>query len=243
MTIEVRRVLRRLVALGVALEMGHVAAGAIIVTDAAFEGSRFLAEQLSLDAEHNVPTITSVGLLLLAALLTFVAARGDEDDDRARARGWRVLGVLLVLFALSEGAEIHEFLTGQLLEWIGPIGELLFAAAAIAVVGGVGVTMYRLGRRLPRWVLHRLALAAATYLLGALVIEQLTIALPLDPLVPDWAYMISVALEEGLELAGIIILIVALLEWLGARPQPLPVAIVSARGVSAPAAPPMDGVV
>ena len=172
-----------------------------------------------LDAEKNLPTLYQSLALGLAAVLMFVVARASPrmlPSDRTR---WKVLGSIFVFLALDENLRIHET--------IGDTSSFSFGAAGLAiyvpVIVLVGVCwlplLYRVDARLRRLLLT----AAVLYVGGAGGIEAASqlyagAAGKATPL-----YVMLATLEETFEMAGIAVLVYALLDHLAkARATPSP---------------------
>ncbi|MGD9572176.1 MAG: hypothetical protein AB7V62_09845 [Thermoleophilia bacterium] len=175
-----------------------------------------LRHHVDLNGERNAPALLAVLLLLACAALM------------ARA-GWWALAALFVLLAADEGLEGHERLIGPAQSVLGDAGPLHHA----------WIVPYGLAVAALAWALRGflagldgptrtgMLRAAALYLGGAIGLEALGGAL-----VPGGGPVASVlqAAEEGLELAGLLVLAGVLLE----RPDP-------AAAVPMPAAPACAG--
>jgi hypothetical protein len=167
-----------------------------------------------LDNEFNVPAIVSVWGLLLAALLLVLVAGCLRRLELADARRWWWLGVAFAYISLDEGARIHEranVLVSDLAITEGPLrfGWVLFGIAVVAALVPVYLpAVWRLQPRV-RWLM----LAAATiYVAGALGMEMIGAMLYYRG-TDDVRYLTAVVLEEGGELTGIGLFLVALWTW------------------------------
>lgn len=197
-------------------------------------GTEVLVRLASMDGELNAPTWFSSSLLLACAALAALVgaahrARGDGDWH------WWALAAVLAFLSLDEAALVHEELSKPLTRsldldpeqwdhwaWVGPYAV---AAAAFAV------TFVRFLRSLPATTARLLVLAGALYVAGAGGMELVGRAL-WDADDVDAAYLLVVGVEETLELAGLAVLVHALLGYLGDVVGPLQV-----RWVDAQAAP------
>lgn len=163
-----------------------------------------------LDAEKNLPTLYQSLVLSLAAALMFVLARVSPRllaSDRTR---WKVLAGVFVFLALDENLRIHET--------IGDTSSSNFGAAGLAIYLPVLVLLglywlplvHRLEGRLRRLLLA----AAVLYVGGAGGIESASQwyasaagkATPLYVMLATW--------EETFEMAGVALLVYALLDHL-----------------------------
>ncbi len=143
--------------LGLSVEVWHARAPNDLV-DA-------LLPALSLSYEANVPTWFSSGLLLVCALVAGAIA----TDRPPWHRHWWGITAMLAWMSLDEAAEIHEHLGGL----FGTGGVLYFdwvipAAAFVTIVVAI---YWRFAWALPARTRNRLAVAAAIYLGGALLME------------------------------------------------------------------------
>lgn len=202
------------IALGVVVLLGF----AVEIAHAVWPGGWIdaLVPLLSLSYEQNVPTW--VASCLLFACGTVLALIGLEAS-RARSplRGyWYGLAALFAYLSLDEFVGFHEHLGGLVelhgalyFSWVVPAG------VAVAIVGSTFVPFLR---RLPRRTRRQFLIAGALYVGGALGME-----LPLgywteragsDNLV----YALIDGVEEGMELAGTTLFLLALLEYLEAAP-------------------------
>ncbi|MFK3979188.1 hypothetical protein ACI2K4_02290 [Micromonospora sp. NPDC050397] len=161
---------------------------------------------LDMDQEHNLPTWFSSTLLLLSALiLVNIGVTATRSGDRF-ARHWKVLALVFVFLALDEATQIHEAanvlrdtfdLTGVLyLSWIlvaAPL-VLLFALAYLRFLG-----------HLPRPVRLLVLVGGTLYVGGAIGMEVIgSLLWDNGPGYDSMAYALSVAVEEMLEMLGIV---------------------------------------
>jgi hypothetical protein len=124
-----------------------------------------LLPALSLSYEANVPTWFSSGLLLACALVAGAIA----TDRPPWHRHWWGITAMLAWMSLDEAAEIHEHLGGLLgtggvlyFDWVIPAGAFVTIVVAI---------YWRFAWALPARTRNRLAVAAAIYVGGALLME------------------------------------------------------------------------
>lgn len=166
------------------------------------------------DAERNLPAAFSTLLLAGASwLLASVAA-----DERRRGVSWLPwvgLAAGFLVMAVDEALSFHERLIRPMRALLGggDLGPFHFAwvAPALVLVGLLGLAYLRFLLRRPPWQRRALVAAAAVYLAGALGLEMLA-----GPWVEahgraNLTYAMLVTVEEGLEMAGVILLIRTLL--------------------------------
>lgn len=161
-----------------------------------------------LNDEAVIPSWFSSSVLLLCAVaLPFAAAA----LPRLRFR-FLVLIAVFVGLSVDEAAVIHERATGALLllgtgsnEGDQPIWVL----AALPLVALVTWFALPLLRAVPRDVTRRWCLAGAAYVGGAVVVEVIfNVLVGMDA---GTAYDLGVGLEEGLEIAGVLLFLDGLL--------------------------------
>lgn len=189
-----------------------------------------LVPLLSLSYEHNLPTwyavilhATCACLLVLQGLSLRSRAPGDAPARAAGPVRWLVLGGLFAFISMDELVQIHEAAS----DWFDTGGVLYFGwvIPAGALVAALGLWYLPFLRALPERTRRRFIVAGVTFVSGALLME-----LPLgvwtehagaDNLVYagiDW-------IEETLELVGVGLFLLALLDIPGRAPATVRIAI------------------
>lgn len=167
------------------------------------------------DAEANLPTAFSVGLLLFAATLLAQVTRDQRRRGAPDVARWALLSAGFVVMAFDEGVSLHERLTPPLGRLLGdgPLGVLHFAwiVPGTALVAVLAVFFRRFLLGLPARTRGRFLLAAALYLGGALGVEALGGAYDRSHGDQNLIYSMLATVEETLEMIGVIVLIHALL--------------------------------
>lgn len=170
-----------------------------------------------LGAEANLPSYFSALLLLLvAALLAFVALGATRRRGRDRWRWWGLVSALLFL-SFDEAAMIHDGLVGPALtQWFGRGDGVLhfnWYKLYLPVAMLLALVYVPFLRRLPRPTALRFVLAAAVFVAGAVGFEMVE------------AYLTSRQLkginlvrlfEESAEMFGAVLAVRALLLHLAA---------------------------
>lgn len=215
------------------LVVGALVCGAGLVVELArylgsLDPESELRSALSLSYEGNLPTWYSSGLLWTSAL--GLAGCGQRELGRDRAWWWG-LAVIFMLLSLDESIELHEELGGAELH-----GVLYFSwVVPGALLTGLFCAAYlRFWWRLPPTTRRGFAWAFAIYVGGALGME-----LPLGAWYErrgdeDLGYAMLDFVEEALEIAGLSVFLVAIVEQLR-RPDDAPRP--SPRSAATPAAP------
>jgi len=183
---------------------------------ASFFGADNLYVVFDLWAEASLPSWYSISLLLACSvLLALIAVAKRRAADRY-ARHW--LGLTLIFLALSidDAADLHGHTSYKLQEMFEIGGFLAYTwvvpAASACVV--VGIAYLRFLADLPTPIRWRFVLAGVLFLSGALVMEMIEARHDTQHGVENMPYRIMVAIEESLEMAGIVIFISALLSYL-----------------------------
>lgn len=211
--VDPRRLLR-LMAVAIAL---LVIASTVAVGALAFfrwpEGSlgHETVKMFWLDTEHNLPTLYQCLTLAFAAALMFHIAKQPAVGVAADRLRWRVLAGAFVFLALDEFLRIHETVGDTSSFHFGAVGLVIY----VPVVVVLGLWWMPLLLRLDARARMLLLLSAVLYVGGAAGVETLSqlhagIAGKATPL-----YVVLATLEEVLEMAGIALLIYALLQHLG----------------------------
>lgn len=171
---------------------------------------RGLTWLIEMSGDSTIPTWFSSFILLLSAALFVVIDTVDPDAPRPGPRHWRWLAIVFLVLSIDEVATLHETAgravdlrtTGYLFySWV------LLGAAAVLVFSGV---FFRFFLKLERTLQVRLAVAAIVYVGGALGVEMINAQQEFAAGTENWQYQLGTALEELLEMVGILILIDAL---------------------------------
>ena len=174
---------------------------------------------MSLDGEHNMPSLFSTVLLLSASMLLALIALLEARRHAADTSKWVILAAGFLLMGMDENLSFHEKMIDPLRALLGGshhhLGIFYFAwvIPGIALVVALGVYFLPFMLRLPRRTAIAFAISAAVYLGGALGVE----------LIEGWwreghghknvIYHVLVSTEEGMEMLGAIAFIHALLGY------------------------------
>lgn len=177
-----------------------VSAALVIVTFFSFAaaGSGWRSRILfwiGLAGENNVGAWWSGMMLLLASALAFdgfAAARSRSVEGR----GWLALAAVLLTLSFDEVASLHEYLANSGLAYLGALAALLFTLTGYAFL-----QLFRSGiaRRVPLQLLLAFTLLATVPLQEYVQHSREW----LDPVV----YGLRAAVEEGIELTAILLLV------------------------------------
>lgn len=202
-------------------------AGLLIVSGISTQSAMHLTGQpeimravrlFDLDGEQNLPAFFSLGLLLIAALLlSVVASLKAKTADPQRSK-WMLLAIGFLALAYDEICTVHERFIEPTKAFLGleQSGYFTFAwvIPGIALVAVVGLFFSGFLWRLPAKTRSEFCIAASLYLGGAIGVELLAGRFVGLHGFDTLTYSYLVALEEGLEMAGVIFFIRALLGYL-----------------------------
>ncbi len=171
------------------------------------------------DIEGNIPTFFSSTLLLLASLMLALITVFKRSSKDPYHQHWALLSLILLYMAIDEAASIHEMLnkvgwwvTGRRVGGIFHYGWVMFG---MVVVGVVALSYLKFFFTLPARTRVQFFTAAAVFVSGALGVEILEgFYSASHGGEGSFQFSLFVTVEEGLEMAGIIVLINALLIYL-----------------------------
>jgi len=178
----------------------------------------WLIRQLfDLDEEQSFGTWFSVVILLFSGSLLLIHAREQRAIGSRWYSRWRLLGYGFLLLSIDELVGLHETLnTAMELSWVVP------GAAGAALVGSAFIPFLR--ELQPRTALLFVG-AGVLYLAGAIGVESATEPMVYLGLLDTLAYNLTTALEEVLEMGGVILFLHALLVHLASPLQAVTVSL------------------
>ena len=201
------------------LLVGHAVAVFVdeVIGHGRFPGSEPLVRLLNMDDEQTIPAWWSASMLLgCAAAAGIIASVQRRRMTTGDWRYWAGLAIALAFLSLDESSAVHEDLSRPVTRaldlhtsdwqfWSWTLPYLLLATLFCAVY-------WRFVKRLPSPIRRLLSAGGGTFVLGAAGVELAGARLwELDRPV---SYMAVVALEETLEMVGIVIVAYALLTYL-----------------------------
>jgi hypothetical protein len=191
--------------------------------------------QLNLAEENNIPTWYSSSALLLSAILLAVIGLANKREGNPYTREWLGLAAIFLYLSLDEAASLHEgtnaltdALLGPMLEAAGYLHGLLYYSWVI--VGAMFVLIVALAylrflAALPVQTRSLFLIAGTLYVGGALGVEILGARHFYLYGLKDFSYMMFVAVEEGLEMLGIVVFLYALISHLGSSSSGLQILV------------------
>jgi hypothetical protein len=172
--------------------------------------------RLDLGDEGNLPTYFSALQLLFAAVLLSICAAECKSNRRPYANHWVGLAVIFVILSIDEAALIHEGV--QTLVRMVFATDGVFASAWIIPYGAfviiIGLTYFRFLLSLPGRIGLIFALSGAVFVFGAIGLETFGDVIAEAHGKQSFDYMVSVTIEEILELAGCYGFVYGLLKYL-----------------------------
>ncbi len=222
------------VAAGLTVLLAAGIAVTILVTGLGHDHLMGLAPVFDLNGERNLPTWFSSALLLSAAALLVAAACGSHR----RVRGhWLQLAAVFLYLSLDESASLHEMTNAPLRAMLGasPLFYFPWVALGLTLAAGVAVSQRALLRQLPRSTRWLFVSAGAIYVLGAAGMELLAAPLYAASGKGTLAHGGLVIVEEMLEMIGVAIFLLALLDYVRTFQPPLVLSFDQRRAVPRPA--------
>lgn len=183
-----------------------------------------LAGLLDLNSERNLPTWFSSALLFATALLLASAAATAHPSLRAH---WRILAAVFVLLSLDEMSSLHEMSNAPLRAALGagPLFYFPWIALGMTGAGTVALSQRRLLDALPARTRWLFIASGALYVGGAVGLEALA-----APVYAAWGkesglHASLVFVEEALEMSGVLLFFLALLQHVRTSHPPLRVSL------------------
>jgi len=194
-------------------------AGQFIKYGFGHESAYGLIRLFNVNEEGNIPTFFSTMLLLLASLLLVLITVLKRASHDAYSRHWTILSLILLYMAVDEAAGIHEMFikpTQWLLGQERPSGifHYRWIISGIAIVMVVVFSYLKFFLHLSRQTQGQFFTAAAIFLGGALGIEMVESYYAGLHAASNFHLSMLAAVEEGLEMAGVIVFINALLTYI-----------------------------
>lgn len=208
-----------LAAIAVVLLLGH-ALGVIGSQYFGLHQWSGFVKMVDFDQERNLPTLFSTFLFALNASLLVVVWRAARRADKSQ-KAWLYLACIFVFLSLDENLSLHEELNEPFRLALNTSGGFLQYAWVIPytlAVAAIAVFIFPMVRRLAPGIRKLFLLSAGLYLSGALGMEMTSAHyrgnMEMVEAETDVVYRIIISCEESLEIAGLIMLVYALLTLL-----------------------------
>lgn len=178
------------------------------------DGAERAYRLLFVDFEGNVPTWVSSLLLFGCGLVAAVHAAARRHAGDRMWIWWLMFGGFFAALSADEAASLHELIVFPLRRWLGGSTWLRYPIILPGIVAVAAATALfrRFVAALPAPTRRALFTGSAVFVAGALGVE--TIAGWFDPELYGLSltYVALATLEEGLELYGVAILLVGLIQ-------------------------------
>jgi hypothetical protein len=160
-----------------------------------------------LDEEESFGTWFNSGLFLLGAVLLFQRARVLQSQRESWHRWWRVLGIGFCILSMDEIAGMHEWVNSMM-------DDTPWTVVGFPIVVIIALAYLPFLWELPRRTGLLFILAGSIWVGGAVGIEHFT-----DSDVNSLHYNMWTAVEEGMEMFGVIVFIYAVLDHIRGTPE------------------------
>jgi hypothetical protein len=160
--------------------------------------------------EYNIPALFSTLILFISSVLLFMIYFIPGQKNKKHLKFWLLLGFVFLVLAIDEATVIHErfsnFSGRPDLEWtwILPYGILVLAG---------GIFFIRFLFSLTAKTRKLFIIAGSIYVTATMGFEPVE-GYVMSAYGPTYTYFLLCAVEEFLEMAGIIIFIYALLDYI-----------------------------
>lgn len=224
LSLQPRGVAMALAGVGLALVCASVAVH-LLAAATGHDHMLGLRPLFDLDTERNLPSLFSTLLLLCVALLLALLGQVLRAARPREARRWLLLAAIATAMAVDEAVGIHELLIEPMRRvlggWSGGVLHFAWVVPGALLVAAFLLAFWRFQATLPQPLRWRVQLAGVLYVGGALGVELISGRHVALHGIDNLAYSAGlVTLEEGLEMAGILLSLHALLSHLaGLAPE------------------------
>lgn len=163
-----------------------------------------------LDEEESLGTWFSALILFIAGQLSLLHARYARHNPKGFYAWWLALGIGFHLLSLDEIAGFHETLNTV-------VEGTHWTTFGLAIVVVIAVAYLPFLRALPARISWKLVFSGIVYVGGAVGVEWATLVYEDNNQLDTLAYNLWNALEEFMEMSGIILFIYTLLKHLATR--------------------------
>jgi hypothetical protein len=163
-----------------------------------------------LDEEESFGTWFSVGILLIAGQLLLLKTRLARRQNDRWWRWWLVLSLGFHFLSLDEVAGFHEFVNTV-------VESTPWTTFGAAIAGVLALTYTPFLLALPGRTRLLFIISGAIYVGGAVGVERATDWYVLNDQLNTLPYNLWTAIEEFMEMTGVILFIYALLNYLGEK--------------------------
>lgn len=191
-----------------------------------------LERQFNLAKENNIPTWYSSSALLLSAVLLGMIGLVNKREDNPYTLHWFGLAAIFLFLSIDEAASLHEKIGSDvfkpMLESIGYFHGLVYFPWVIVgttFVLIIALAYLRFLAALPIQTGSLFLIAGILFVGGALGMEMLEARYIYYYSEADFTYYMLVAVEECLEMLGVVLFVYTLLSYLGSRVRSLQILV------------------
>jgi hypothetical protein len=192
-----------------------------VVSDFVITGNKYvdrIAEWMDVNHEGSVPTWYATITLMACAVMLGVIAVDARRRGRPYPLHWAALAVIFALLSLEEILGVHSEATQRLRSVMsitaGPGYVLVLAGIGLLALAIVVVVFGRFYLHLPsRWRVW-FTIGSLIYVTGVFASDAVGDYLITASGEPTLPYVIVLTIEEALEMTGVLIFIVMLLEYI-----------------------------
>ena len=201
--------------------LSAVSFAAVVISDFVIVDNKYvdrIVEWIDVNREGSIPTwYATITLASCAVMLGIIAV-----DALRRAKPypfhWAALGVIFALLSLEEILGVHSEVTGRLRDLVSITDGPGYAIALVLIaLAGLAIAALLFGRfymHLPsRWRTW-FTIAVVLYAIGVFASDAIGDYLITAAGEPTLAYDVVLTIEEMLEMTGVLIFIVMLLEYI-----------------------------
>jgi len=181
-----------------------------------------LIPQFDFDMENNIPTYFSSVNLLICALLVFSIYQSHKKRNMFDSRYWFFLSILFLYLSIDESASIHEMLIRPMRDSFNLSSGWFFypwVIPAIIICFILALFFLKFYLSLPSRYRFLFGLAAALFIGGAIGMEIIDGFVVAGTSGVNLTTRLLITLEETLEMAGVIIFIYALIDYMKSETQ------------------------
>lgn len=191
-----------------------------------------LTTLFDVDGERNVPTFFSFTIIMFAVgLLAYITAHQPRNAKPHRAY-WAGLVFVFTFIAFDEGFELHERIARFAATWVNAHELSVYAWLIPYGIGCLAfvIVYVRFLKQLQREDKLNILLAGIVYVAGAAGAEMIGAAyVHVFHTEHALGYDIESAIEESLEMAGVILFIYALLRYIATHSMQESIAILNGK--------------
>lgn len=171
------------------------------------------------DGEGNIPAWYSASLLIFCSLLLAAITAAEKSHGGRYIAHWLFLSLIFVFLSLDESAQLHELSIAPLRELFGATGFLHYTWIVPAGICVALLVIAYLGflAKLPARTRRLFLMAGAVYVGGAMGVEAVSGKHASVHGRHNLTYHLIITVEELLEMAGAVLFIYALLDYVGRR--------------------------